>query len=216
MDALQPKPPGPRSAAIPGASPQQAVKMLSLRVPERASQGAIAPLPLLTSKGSQVAGASGLDSMIAALMQAFRQQPVGQPGQGPPTGPTGSYAGDTRGYAVPTLPSGSDNTSTWPGRERDLGNRPAPPQTPDGVLYDSGTGFNPIPEQPRAEPPRPAPSPSYPVPSFTPGQQAPDNGPPEPPSLFDNGPSVPQEDTTPLWDWRRDKYGDGLDIQSLL
>lgn len=58
---------GPR-----GASPQEAVRILSLRVPERPSPTAIAPLPLLQSKGSAAAGAQGLDSLVAALMQGFR------------------------------------------------------------------------------------------------------------------------------------------------
>lgn len=54
-----------------GMSPQEAVQILSLRVPERPSPTALAPLPLLTSPGGMGAGAQGLDSMIAALIQAF-------------------------------------------------------------------------------------------------------------------------------------------------
>ncbi len=62
---------GPNGTAPRGMSPQEAVRLFSLRVPERQSQGAIAPVPLMTSKGSGAAGASGLDSMVAALMRAF-------------------------------------------------------------------------------------------------------------------------------------------------
>jgi hypothetical protein len=58
-----------------GISPQEAVRILSLRVPDRPSPTAIAPLPLLQSPGGAAAGASGLQSMIAALMQAFRPTP---------------------------------------------------------------------------------------------------------------------------------------------
>lgn len=43
-----------------GVSPQQAVKFLSLRVPERPSPTSIAPLPLLMSKGGAAPGASGV------------------------------------------------------------------------------------------------------------------------------------------------------------
>lgn len=57
-----------------GISPQQAVKILSLRIPERPSPRGIAPQPLLTSKGSAAAGAQGLDLVVAALMQMFKPQ----------------------------------------------------------------------------------------------------------------------------------------------
>jgi hypothetical protein len=77
-----------------GLTPQQAVKMLSLRIPERPSPTGLAPMPLLQSPGG--AGMQGLDSLIAALLQAFggagmdlgtgsRQTPGGF-GPGRPTG----------------------------------------------------------------------------------------------------------------------------------
>jgi hypothetical protein len=53
-------------------SPQQAVRLLSLRIPERAAAGSIAPQALLQSRGA--AGAPGGDPMglmIQQLMRAF-------------------------------------------------------------------------------------------------------------------------------------------------
>lgn len=89
-----------------GLSPQQAVKILSLRVPDHQSQGAIAPMPLLQSKGSAAPGAGGLDTLIAALMKAFQ------------------------GQATAPVQRGGDNYSDqnpyggWAGQERGLNNRP--------------------------------------------------------------------------------------------
>lgn len=228
MDALQPgaRPQGTGQGG--GMSPQQAVKILSLRVPERASQGSIAPLPLLTSKGGAQAGAQGLDTMVAALMRAFsRQQPLGA---GPQAIGTGQQP--MMGAGPQPLPSGgdTDTTSGWRGNEPSRGG-----PVPDGVPYDAGTGWNPIPERPRDIEVPLAPS-ARPIPHIGPGQLAPDTGGPpspdtwgipkdpvdfapapneQPPSLFDGGSAAPN-DTAPLWDWRREKFGDGMDIQSLL
>jgi len=88
---------GEQSGATPqggtnvgGMSPQEAVKILSLRVPERPSASAIAPLPLLQSQGGMAPGAGGLDSMIAALMQAFPQLGRGPAPQTPTFGGPGT------------------------------------------------------------------------------------------------------------------------------
>lgn len=78
-----------------GISPQEAVKILSLRVPERPSPTAVVPLELLNSPGGAAAGAQGLDSMIAALIQAFRPPFVGG-------GASGSAGGGAP--AAPVLP----------------------------------------------------------------------------------------------------------------
>lgn len=183
-----------------GLSPQEAVKLISLRVPERSSAGALAPLPLLTSRGSQQAGAGGLDTLIAALMQAFK----------------GS-----------TLPSGPDTTSGWMNRERGLG-QPTSTSDEQNPRYDAGTGFNPIPRRdpsgalgntpmnntPGAELPARIPSSPGP-PRIGPSDRAPDPTgsidvprQPEPaPSLFDNNQG---------WtDWRVNKYDMPLDINGL-
>ena len=58
---------GPR-----GLSPQQAVKILSLRVPEALPSNAPAHRSLLTSPGSRAAGAGGLQSLIQQLIQSFK------------------------------------------------------------------------------------------------------------------------------------------------
>jgi hypothetical protein len=49
-------------------SPQAAVKLLSLRVPERPAQGQIAPQGLLQGRGAQGMGGGGLQAIIRALM----------------------------------------------------------------------------------------------------------------------------------------------------
>lgn len=202
-DAGSAKGPSGASSAPRGASPQEAVKLLSLRVPERPSQGALAPVSLLTSRGSQAPGASGLDSLIAALMQAF-QTPS----------------------SVPALPSGTGNTSGWMNNERNLGggggDSPSVVQ-PSGI--PDNWGF------PTTGSMAPDPRTSTPPPHFTPGDVPDVRGPggievqpvpnagsqpvpyeppidmtptPEPaPSLFEpNGP-----------DWLRDKYEFGDNYQ---
>lgn len=136
-----------------GMGPQQAVKIWSLRVPERASQGALAPLPLLTSKGSGAPGAGGLDSIVAALMQAFRPTPT----QGVQRVPSG----------VPRVPGGAQ--------------RPVP-DGPLDFKYQDDTGprgdLSPlfgVPPQPDRVVPELAPMTptSAPPPRFTPGLEAP-------------------------------------------
>lgn len=67
-----------------GLSPQQAVEIRSLRIPDRPSPTAIAPLALLNSPGGGAAGAQGLDSLIAALMQVFQPQAAQAGPQAPP------------------------------------------------------------------------------------------------------------------------------------
>jgi hypothetical protein len=56
-------------------SPQESVKILSLRVPERANPTAPINRSLLTSPGSAAPGASALNSLIAQLQQAFQARP---------------------------------------------------------------------------------------------------------------------------------------------
>lgn len=97
-------------------TPQQAVKILSLRVPESLPGNAPVARQLLTAPGGSAAGASGLQSLIQQLIQSFRPQPQqgGQlpsqsmpftPTQAPQTGPSQNvsqqpvYQGD-----VPTDP----------------------------------------------------------------------------------------------------------------
>jgi hypothetical protein len=56
-------------------SPQESVKILSLRVPERANPTAPINRGLLTSPGSAAPGASALNSLVAQLQQAFKAMP---------------------------------------------------------------------------------------------------------------------------------------------
>lgn len=218
MDALQPGGGGTSGApsGVRGASPQQAVKIYSLRVPERVSQGAIAPVPLLTSKGSAAPGAQGLDSMVAALMQAFKSQ--------------GSLAGPSPATAT-IAPSGydADGSGSGPGDVWSVPRDPGSPRRPVQPIDDA-------PPAPRVVSPEPAPAPSPnnpPPPSFKfpydpspaplptwganpipePGQpdapQSPlptfgampvpsDDGPAAPSPIFDNGPiDFPADEPAP-------------------
>ena len=83
----------PRNGGRSGGSrlsPQQAVKILSLRVPETLPSNAPVNRALLTAPGGRAAGASGLNSMIQQLMQLYKPMagtagpmPSGAPMQGP-------------------------------------------------------------------------------------------------------------------------------------
>lgn len=182
-------------SGVKGASPQQAVKILSLRVPERPSATQIAPQALLTSKGSAAAGAQGLDTLVAALMQAF------QP-------PVTSGAPQVPGAPVSRVP-GRDG-SPQPGIIPAPPQSPLPPvQEPPGLPAPGG-GPRPIPpprviprdgplpnvEEPGglpAPPQRPAPAPTAdgPMIETSPDFGLPDlsvsNPPSAMPSLFDAG-----------------------------
>lgn len=61
-----------------GLSPQAAVKLLQLRVPERPAASALAPQGLLNGQGGQGFGGGGLQAIIQMLMRGFG----GQGGQG--------------------------------------------------------------------------------------------------------------------------------------
>jgi hypothetical protein len=97
-------------------SPQQAVKILSLRVPESLPSNAPVARSLLTSPGGSAAGASGLQSMIQQLIQGFRPMQGGglpsspmqmPPMQAPMTGPNQNVSQQpqfTGNMDVPTDP----------------------------------------------------------------------------------------------------------------
>ena len=191
-----------------GLSPQQAVKILSLRVPERASQGAIAPLPLLQSKGSGAAGAQGLDTFVAALMRAFAPQ-TATPG-------------------VPVLGGGPDTFGAGLGRERDL-NRPPMGEPTYGAQPPPFSGGQPpspwggSPPPPRVTPGKVMPSPPpMPMPSPHPAPSPVGKievSPPPPTGGGDFPPLAPQPSSAPpsLFEgdlpWKR--VPDGLDLTGL-
>lgn len=169
-----------------GMTPQQAVRILSLRVPERPSPTAIAPLPLLQSQGSRAPGAQGLDSMIAALMQSFGRG-GGQQGAG------GSY--------LPT-PSGPGPFIGGPDDIWRAPDTPERPRTPDPIPEPDPFQRRPVPDgewrpKPPNNPPPPVVTPGDPGPRPEPIPDAPPSGPqtpidmtPEPPpSLFDDNPA---------------------------
>ena len=93
---------------------QEAVKILSLRLPKFYGSGSIAPAPLLQAPGGM--GQPGARGNVTA--QALAQMaglPMAQPSMAAPQ--------------IPTLGGGTDTTTGWNQQERDL-NRP---QAPSGL-----------------------------------------------------------------------------------
>lgn len=124
-----------------GSSPQEAVKILNLRVPKTLPSNAPVNRALLggpggAMNGSSAPGAQGLTSLVQALQQAFRAQaPMGSPmqpmlpgaPQAPQTAPTFPSAG-----TQPTGPTFQGNVDTPP-----LQN--APPLDLNQTVYDYAT-----------------------------------------------------------------------------
>ncbi len=119
-------------------SPQQAVKLLSLRIPERApGQGGIAPQALLTSPGSAAAsaapmggsqGAGSMSQVIASLMKMYAPgYQSGEPsmgGQAQPAMPPPAWGGALEGFG------GGNRQATprvTPGLEEGAQRQQAPP-----------------------------------------------------------------------------------------
>jgi hypothetical protein len=158
--------PGTPGGKVSGLAPQQAVKLLSLRVPERPSPTAIAPLPLLQSDGSAGAGAVNGGALLQqALRRVFG---IGAPGSGGVVLDTGHIGGGSgRGSALGAVVgglAGNDRGPTvrLPGQA--IGgqdgspppSRPGPPRI--GVHDEIPTGDLPLPNPPPAAPeppPRP-------------------------------------------------------------
>lgn len=86
-----------QSAGPSRLTPQQAVKILSLRVPRHMPASAPINSMLLNAPGGSAPGASGLQSMIQQLMQLF--QPQRTPAGAPPVSAIdgGLRLGETRG-----------------------------------------------------------------------------------------------------------------------
>jgi hypothetical protein len=103
-----------------GVAPQEAIRTLSLRVPQTQSVPGIAPLPLLNASGG---GGTDLDMLLAALMKAF-----GQGGRGPQSMAAGGGPGP---MAAPQGGSMAPPRIT-PREDGELETRTAPPGTPPG------------------------------------------------------------------------------------
>lgn len=179
-------------------TPQQAIRILSLRVPE--SQPANAPInrSLLMSPGGQAAGASGLQSMIQQLIQAFK----------PPM--------DTPAPVLPSMPS-------QPGRQEVPGQMPQGIDTGQVSPSVRGPHFGQVNVPPMQAP---SPTPAQPTggggvtpPHFMPGYQGPAGRVEEPEGIGDPWASLmgPQGGDTPdpfdlseLGHWATQKGGGGL------
>lgn len=153
----------PEGAKIGGISPQEAVRILSLRVPERASPTGLAPLPLLQSRGGLGAGAQGLDALLQGLMQAFPQLP--QSG--------GSGLGRGPNPQVPTF--GGPGTPPQRGGGGELPPQAPPPNLPPPVIRPGDDnpppGGNPGGESGGGQlPPAPLPMPDIQSPFARPGR----------------------------------------------
>lgn len=136
-----------------GISPQQAVKILSLRVPERPSPTAIAPMALLQSQGGMAPGAGGLQSMIAALIQAFKPQM--DSGNGGFSGGT-FQPGDVSSERPPVpgfpraprvIPSEAGETAPDRGRIDEPPPAPAPPAFGGGGLFENSAPWQQVDNQ---------------------------------------------------------------------
>lgn len=144
---------------VGGLSPQEAVRILSLRIPERPAQNAIAPLPLLLSPGGEAAGAQGLDALLQGLAAAFPQMPQPQQGgpnvSGVPQLPARPSAGGGLGRGPsPQLPTFKPSpTPAQPAQQRAPVNLPTPnivfqPPSRGGVERPGQPINNPIPPPP--------------------------------------------------------------------
>lgn len=102
--------------------PQEAIRTLSLRVPQTTSTPGLAPLPLLNAKGG---GGSDLDMLLQALLSAFSQ---------------GGGGGLSRGgSAAPRIIPGTDDPNGNPG-QGDLGQIQLPPPPPGFMGGNTGIG----------------------------------------------------------------------------
>lgn len=104
----------------PGAGVQEAIKVLSLRLPKVVGAQAAVPMPLLTSQGS---GGNRVDSVVNQILA--RIMPTGQPQSQPmatmapqqPQAPQGapSFSGSaTPQYTPPQRPAGPPALPAWP------------------------------------------------------------------------------------------------------
>lgn len=118
---------GPASG---GSNPQQAVKVLSLRVPKTLPSNAPVSTALLNGQGSAAPGAQGLTSLVQALMQVFQPHaPQGAPGMPSPGGPQAPTSAPQfpSGAPQPTGPEFQGNYDTPP-----MQNAPVFEGSPDG------------------------------------------------------------------------------------
>lgn len=113
------------------SSPQQAVRILSLRVPAALPSNAPVSRSLLTNPGSAAPGGSALTSMVRALMEAFKpQQPM--PAPMVPTGASPS-APSMPGAPRPTFPGAGAPQPTAPTPQ---GISDTPPMQQVAPLFD--------------------------------------------------------------------------------
>lgn len=116
-----------------GLSPQSAVRLLQLRVPERPAASAIAPQALLQSPGAGGLGGDGLAGIIKALAGRAAPPPMAPPPMVPPQ--MGAAAAPSQQLPIPPQATAAS--------------APPPPRITPGV--DEAVGdrrIEPIPEQP--------------------------------------------------------------------
>ncbi len=117
-------------------SPQEAVRILSLRLPKTPQQSPV-PQALLTSAGG--GATSNLTQLLQALMQASRggdspgRQMVGDAF----VPPTDNGLGGARVAPTPHIRIGDKNTAPLPPDQT-----PVPPSQEDTPLFDQGIGAN--------------------------------------------------------------------------
>jgi len=122
----------PRGQGGQGIAPQQAIRTLSLRVPQTQSVPGLSPLPLLNASGG---GGTDLDMLLTALLRAFGQGGGGQ-----------QFSGRSQGRnATPRVIPGGDGPAPPPG---DIGPAPRPRVPQDFPTPSGGLGPAPMPQPP--------------------------------------------------------------------
>lgn len=156
-----------------GNSVQEAIKILSLRLPKQVGPNALAPAALLNSQGS--GGNPRVDSVVNTVM-----------GRMFPTG-------DAPAPAAPMVPSGPQSPIAFDGNTR------PPDNTPLSSMMPTAATTGPAP--PRFTPGTTVPGPGYELPpDLRPAPNAPDQPGAAPPVLpAPTGPSAPPEPTQDPW-----------------
>lgn len=217
-----------RNGGAKRTSPQEAVKLLKLRVPERANPTAPISRALMTSPGGAAPGASALMQMVQQLRQGVQPSaPMGSPmvpplsGRMPAPGPlpeaidNGMSGGGVRGPQMPRVqpnpapvPQAIDN-----GLGGDVRDPRMPTVQPNPEPLWPSTGQPEVPLAPTAPPPpRVIPgidnTAGIDAGAWT-GDQGTRTAEPEPPSLFDEAADLP-------W-WMQKKadslFGSGPDVK---
>jgi hypothetical protein len=180
-------------------SPQESVKILSLRVPERANPTAPINRSLLTSPGSAAPGASALNGLIAQLQQAFQARPPIANAPMVPAPMPSPRPSPGRTEVPNAIPTPVDTGVIGPGVRGPQG----PQVQPDAPDQAQPMPLDVAPMWPTAQPEVPLERTGPPAPKVIPGEEMRQGTATEPaPSLFEASAEMP-------W-WQRKEQMDSL------